>query len=189
MYLSPFCGLDLLRTRTWLFWTEPMVWSKVHYNLWTEPIVWFWVLKNPLKNRTKPNLTIPTQFRYLQFYPSKCFCPVLRPAHRNVTRLIQSWWRLSKCWSLLWRKLVSIHYLSYSHGLCFDNKPDYAHIHKLFHKLFVFKGCQYGHLFMGCIIPNGQSAVIRAESNGGQKVLQRDSISDRVFVFPSYLKL
>ena len=57
--VSPVRGSDLLRTRTWPFWTEPMVRSKVRYNLWTEPIVRFWVLENPLKNRTKPNLTIP----------------------------------------------------------------------------------------------------------------------------------
>ena len=37
-----------------------MVQSKVRYNLWTEPIVQFWVLQNPLKNRTELNLTIPT---------------------------------------------------------------------------------------------------------------------------------
>ena len=45
--LSPVRGSDLLRTRTWPFWTEP--------------IVRFWVLEYPLKNRTKPNLTIPKQ--------------------------------------------------------------------------------------------------------------------------------
>ena len=37
-----------------------MVRSKVHHNQWTEPIVRFGVLQNPLKNRTKPNLTIPS---------------------------------------------------------------------------------------------------------------------------------
>ena len=42
-----------------------MVRSKVRYNLWTEPIVRFWVLENPLKNRTKPNLTIPTSILFL----------------------------------------------------------------------------------------------------------------------------
>ena len=45
MYLGPVHGSDHLRTRTWPFWTEP--------------IVRFRVLQNPLKNRTEPNLTIP----------------------------------------------------------------------------------------------------------------------------------
>jgi len=59
IYLSLVHGSDHLRTRTWPFWTEPTVRSKVHHNQWTEPIVQFWVLQNPLKNQTKPNLTIP----------------------------------------------------------------------------------------------------------------------------------
>ena len=46
IYLSPVCGSAHLRTGTWPFWTKP--------------IVQFWVLQNPLKNWTKPNLTIPT---------------------------------------------------------------------------------------------------------------------------------
>ena len=29
MFLSPVCGLDSIITWTWLFWTEPTVWSKV----------------------------------------------------------------------------------------------------------------------------------------------------------------
>ena len=59
IYSSPVHGSDHLRTRTWPFWTEPTVRSKVHHNQWTEPIVQFWVLQNPLKNRTEPNLTVP----------------------------------------------------------------------------------------------------------------------------------
>ena len=60
IYLSLVHGSDHLRTRTWPFWTEPTVRSKVHHNQWTEPIVQFWVLQNPSKNQTKLNLTIPT---------------------------------------------------------------------------------------------------------------------------------
>ena len=51
IYLSPVHGSDHLRTRTRLFWTEP--------------IVQFWVLQNPLKNQTKPNHTSLTSVRML----------------------------------------------------------------------------------------------------------------------------
>jgi hypothetical protein len=57
-YLSLVHGSDHLWTRTWLFWTESMVQSKVHHNQWIELIVQFEVLQNPLKNRTELNLTI-----------------------------------------------------------------------------------------------------------------------------------
>lgn len=81
-------------------------------------------------------------------------------------------------------------FLNYSHALCFDEKPDYAYICRLFCDLFVCERYQYGHLFAECTIPNDQSTVVQAENNSRQRVLQSsmDTTSDRVFV-PSSLSL
>ena len=71
MYLGLVHGSDHCRTRTWPFWTKPMVWSKVWHNQWNEPIVQFRVLQNPLKNQTEPNLTIPNG-EYIVTVVSRC---------------------------------------------------------------------------------------------------------------------
>jgi casein kinase I homolog HRR25 len=68
-------------------------------------------------------------------------------------------------------------FLSYSHALRFNDKPNYVYTHRLFHDLFICEGYQYGHPFTRCIMgnsPDNQSAVARAGNNGGQKVLQED---------------
>lgn len=43
-------------------------------------------------------------------------------------------------------------FLSYSCTLCFNDKPNYVYICRLFCNLFICKGYQYGHPFMRCII-------------------------------------
>ena len=60
-------------------------------------------------------------------------------------------------------------FFSCSCGLCFDDKPNYVYICKHFHDLFVYEGYQYGHPFVGCVIPDDQNAVIRAENSSEKK--------------------
>ena len=38
-------------------------------------------------------------------------------------------------------------FLKYTHVLCFDNKPDYSYLHKLFHEPFIHEGYQYDDNF------------------------------------------
>src|ERR1700683_1294837 len=58
-------------------------------------------------------------------------------------------------------------FLKYTHVLCFDDKPDYSYICKLFHDLFFREGYQYNYIF--------NWSVQRAQDDGsagtsGQKV-------------------
>ena len=71
-----------------------MVRSKVHYNLWTKLIVWFWVLENPLKNQTKPNLTIPTS-------ESLAINQLLKPAQSHQDQRLQTASYPDIAWDLL----------------------------------------------------------------------------------------
>ena len=67
-------------------------------------------------------------------------------------------------------------FLGYTCALHFEDKPDYAYIHKLFCYLFVCEGYRHGHPFAGYVIGNStdkQSAIIRAGTkNIGQRVLE-----------------
>jgi casein kinase I homolog HRR25 len=38
-------------------------------------------------------------------------------------------------------------YLNYIYSLCFDDKPDYSYLRKLFRDLFVCEGFQYDYVF------------------------------------------
>ena len=81
-------------------------------------------------------------------------------------------------------------FLNYSCALHFDEKPNYGYIHRLFHNVFVHEGYQYGHPFAECTIPNNQSAMMRAENNSRERVLQSGmgTTSNRVFI-PSSISL
>ena len=103
MYLGLVHGSDHCRTRTWPFWTKPMVWSKVHHNQWTEPIVQFGVLQNPFKNQTEPNLTIPTWLvvDVLQMFSYSCCQEVSRwGVGRRFVHVRYMWWFWQR-WAML----------------------------------------------------------------------------------------
>jgi hypothetical protein len=117
MYLGPVRGSDHLRTRTWPFWTEPMVWSKVRHNQWTEPIVRFRVLQNPLKNRTEPNLTIPIytilyikHIMYKFTYKLSLYSEIPTVQMQNIHSKWWTWWKkIIKIVIIVIRLIASIH--------------------------------------------------------------------------------
>ncbi|KIM65588.1 hypothetical protein SCLCIDRAFT_1157764 [Scleroderma citrinum Foug A] len=77
-------------------------------------------------------------------------------------------------------------FLNYTCALCFNDKPDYSYLHKLFHDLFVHEGFQYNYVFDWRVQrgapEEGSAGTSQKASAGRRKVVWKEEYraSDRM---------
>jgi hypothetical protein len=66
-------------------------------------------------------------------------------------------------------------FLSYTHALHFEDKPDYNYICKLFHDFFLCERYYHNRLFVRCAMGDNQRAIVGQDTSNEWRVEQENS--------------
>jgi len=106
------------------------------------------MFKSPAWSQTKPSTCLLIHLYTLMHQPQRH-----RRGQGTGTRngMDDQWWEQDEEWRPTHYDLLTIpnhrHFLEYTQPLCFDDKPDYSYLRKLFRDLFNQEGCQYDCVF------------------------------------------